>query len=209
MTTEVDAGYLALIASSRVSARTRTALLDRGAPDDPAYRPAVLTQAEFVTLRAVLGRVLPQYGTPIDLAARMDAALAAGTGDGWRYADLPTDAIAWRTGLAGLDALSGETVFTALDAGSQDALLSRVAAGEAAPGGGVGIGWTGQQMQRWFEDVRGEATKLYVAHPATLARIGYSGIGYGGDGDDKPGFSALEPGKREAWEPLPARGAAP
>lgn len=203
MTTEVDAGYLALIASGRVSTRTRTALLDRAAPDDPAYRPTVLTPAELDTLRAVLGRVLPQYGTPIDLGARMDAALAAGTGDGWRYADLPADPVACRIGLAALETLSAG--FAALDAGSQDALLARVAAGEAAPVDG----WSGQQMQRWFEDLRGEAVKLYVAHPATLARIGYSGIGYGGDGEDKPGFSALEPGVREPWEPLPVQDAAP
>ena len=204
MTTQVDPGYLALIASGRVSTRTRAALLERAARDDPAYRPSVLTEAQLVTLRAVLGRVLPQRGTPIDLAARLDAALAAGTGDGWRYADLPADAAACRIGLDALGVLSGGTAFAALDTRSQDALLARVAAGEAAPD----TGWSGLQMQRWFEDIRAEAVKLYVAHPATLARIGYSGIGYGGDGEDLPGFRDLGPGAREPWEPLPVRDAA-
>jgi len=205
VTTKVDAAYLALIASGRVSTRTRTALLDRATSDDPAYRPTVLTQAELITLRAVLGRVLPQYGAPIDLAARLDAAMGTGSGDGWRYADLPADPIACRMGPAALDSLVQGKAFASLDAGSQDAMLAQVAAGESVPGNG----WTGRQMQRWFEDVRGEAVKLYVAHPATLARIGYSGIGYGGDAEDKPGFRDLEPGAREAWEPRPVRDGGP
>ncbi len=205
MTTKVDATYLELIESDRVSTRTRAALLDRTKNDDPAYSPTVLTQAELVALRAVLDRVLPQYGAPIDLAARLDAAMGAGTGDGWRYADLPPDPTACRMGLAALDGLIPGKAFASLDAGAQDATLAQVAAGGAMPGNG----WTGRQMQRWFEDVRGEVVKLYVAHPATLARIGYSGIGYGGDGDDKPGFRNLEPGGREAWEPKPVQDDAP
>ena len=198
------AGTLALIRSDRVSARTRAALLHRAAPDDPAYRPSALSSDGLALLRAVLARVLPQGpGPAIDLGARLDAALAGGTGDGWRFADLPPDAEACRIGLAALDAASlagfGRT-FVALAAQDQDGLLMQAAAGELA----TVRGWSGRQMQRWFEDVRAEAVKLYVAHPATMARIGYGGFAYGGDGGRLAGFHALEPGDREAWEPVPA-----
>ncbi len=200
----VDADTLALIQSDRVSARTRAALLDRAAPDDTAYQPSAMSADNLVLLRAVLARVLPQGpGPAIDLAARLDAALAGGTGDGWRFADLPPDAEAYRTGLAALDAAaqagSGRG-FAALEDHAQDSLLTRAAAGDLATEGGL----SGRQMRRWFEDVRAEAVKLYVAYPATMARIGYDGFAYGGDGDRLQGFHALEPGDREAWEPVPA-----
>ena len=198
----IDPAYAALIQSDRVSQRTRAAVLDRAKPAGSDGVPGVLTAAERVTLGAVLARVLPQAGPDrIDLAARMDAALAAGTGDGWRYANLPPDADACRAGLAAMDDLShaaGEKDFAAMALDRQDDILAVAASGEAVLQGG----WTGEQMQRWFEDLRAEAVKLYVAHPATLARIGYSGLAYGGDGARLPGFVALEPGEREPWEPV-------
>ena len=43
--------------------------------------------------------------------------------------------------------------------------------------------------------------KIYVAHPATLARMGYSGVANGGDGARKQGFVLLGAGEREPWEP--------
>ncbi len=198
----IDPAYLTLIRSDRVSAATRSALLRRADPVPPDHQPVALNPAELATLRAVLARVLPQPGPDrIDLAARLDAALAGGTGDGWRFADLPPDLQACRIGLAALDRLSEpKREFASLDPAAQDAVLALAGSGKAVVPGT----WSGQQMLRWFEDVRAEAVKLYVAHPATLARIGYSGIGYGGDGARKPGFHDLEPGTREAWEPVAA-----
>ncbi len=83
--------------------------------------------------------------------------------------------------------------FAALAGEAQDALLVRAAAGTL----------DGDRMQLWFEDLRSDAVKLYVAHPATLAALGYSGIGYGGDGAGKPGFRLIGLDEREAWEPMP------
>ncbi len=193
--------YRALIGSARVSTGTRDALLSRAAPDNPAYVPACLSVEQFGTLRALVDRVVPQERPgeepgSIDLAARLDAALAAGPGDGWRFAGLPPDAEAWRAGLQTLAALG----FPGSDPDGQDALLGRVAAGEAAAAG-EGL-LTAGQMRMWFEDVCADAVRLYVAHPATLARMGYGGIGYGGDGPGKPGFVRLGAGEREAWEPV-------
>ncbi len=197
------ANSLALIQSDRVSARTRVALLDRVALDDPAYQPSAMSAVELSLLRAILSRVLPQGArSVIDLGARLDAALAGGIGDGWRFADLPPDAEACRVGLAALEAACHAGFgrgFAALEDHVQDAILTRAAAGDLATEGG----WSGRQMQRWFEDVRAEAVRLYVAHPATLARIGYGGFAYGGDGDRLQGFHTLEPGDQEAWEPVP------
>ena len=58
-------------------------------------------------------------------------------------------------------------------------------------------------MRMWFEDLRAEAVRAYVAHPATLARMAYSGIGYGGDGAFQTRFRpASAPAERDEWEPL-------
>ena len=201
----VSPAYLSLIESDRVSRRTRSLLMARAAPDDPSYQPGALSAGQLATLRAVIRRVVPQTGFTIDLAARIDAGLATAAGDGWRFATLPPDTAAYRAGLDTLDAASTPD-FAAMDAAAQDDLLTRVAAGELAMSG-TGL-LDAQQMQFWFEDVRADAVRLYVAHPATLGRMGYSGIAYGGDGAGKPGFQHVGAGEREAWEPL-AEGARP
>jgi hypothetical protein len=41
-----------------------------------------------------------------------------------------------------------------------------------------------------------------MAHPAALARIGYSGIGVGGANTPHQGFVSIGPNQREDWEPL-------
>ncbi len=51
-----------------------------------------------------------------------NAMLASGTGDGWRFADLPSDVEAFRAAL------------TTLDAGAQDSVLERLAEGRSKPG---------------------------------------------------------------------------
>ena len=200
----IDPAYLALIASDRVSARTRDVLLKRA---DPVVAPhGLLSLREMVTLRAVVERVIPQPGPHhIDLAARIAAALVEATGDGWRFADLPPDAEAYRAGLATLDAaarLVGAPGFADADATDQDGWLTQAAAGTLDTGEPAEGRLSAQQMKLWFEDVRADAARTYVAHPATLAILGYSGIANGGDGARKQGFFVLERGEREPWEPL-------
>ena len=181
--------YLALIHSDRVSAKTREALLERAEPDDADYAPKALDSDGLATLRAVLARVLPQ--DRIDIAARIDKGLATGKGDGWRFAALAPDAEAYRATLADL------SNFVTLDPAAQDAVLTTMQAGER-----------GATMKLWFEDLRGSATMIYASHPSTFARMGYSGIAYGGDGPARQGFVAIAPGEREPWEPI-AQGNAP
>ncbi len=188
------ADYARLIASDRVSARTRAVLTERAIVDDPDYRPQVISVSHLATLRALVDRVLPQSG--IDLAARIDAQLATGEGDGWRFAALPVDAEAYRAGLETLDALA-DGRFATLDGDDRDALLHRIEAAD----------WTAEtlltpdQMTLWFEDVRADAVRLWLAHPAAMARIGYDGFANGGDGVRKQGYALTAADQREGWEP--------
>lgn len=201
--------YRALIGTDRVSARTRAVLLARGEPDDPGYTPQAMTVAALATLRAVVARVVPQPGVqPIDLAARIDDALANGPGDGWRFARLPPDRDAYATALPTLDKAARDTFgqgFPALQAVQQDQLLETLAQGELpvmVDGGQTLL--PPDVMALWFDDLRAAAVQAYVGHPSTLARLGYSGIANGGDGIRKQGFVAVGPNEREPWEPLPA-----
>jgi hypothetical protein len=66
------------------------------------------------------------------------------------------------------------------------------------------------RMRFWFEDLRADATKLWLAQPAALARIGFSGIGAGGDrpgaiAEGLPGFRDVGLDAPESWEPRPAQ----
>lgn len=203
-----DSG-LGLVGSARVSRETRAALTDRARRDEPEYEPRALDRAELAILRTVVDRVIPQCGAEtIDLAARIDRMLARDEGDGWRFAALPRDAEAYRRALTTLDTGARDASgvpFAALDDARKDAMLERVAAGtiEARTAGAGGdTTLTPAQMRAWFEDLRADAVKLYVAHPHTLATMGYSGFANGGDGFPKTGFARIGLDQREAWEPI-------
>ncbi len=200
--------YLDLIRSGRVSERTRRALLDRAEPAVPGA--ALLSEDHMAVLRAVVDRALPQPGPGrLDLAARILADLGEG-GDGWRFGDLPPDALALPAGLRTLaEGALADTgrPFPDLDGDAQDALLGRVAEGRFGAARSPRPGHlSAPQMVLWFEDLRSTAVRLYVAHPATLARMGYSGIANGGEAFQ--GFERIGPGEAEAWEPPSGGGAA-
>jgi pimeloyl-ACP methyl ester carboxylesterase len=201
------ARYRELTESTRVSTQTRAALRSRETSPGSAYEPLALDRTTFETLRAVVDRVVPQSGFPaIDLAAKIDEQLHAAQGDGWRFAALPPDARAYRDALETLDDAArsrGANAFVALDAKMQDEVLH----GIAAPGSDANVPaaegrLNGDQMRLWFEDLRADAVKAFTLHPQTLARIGYSGIANGGDGEPKSGFARVGLGEREAWEPV-------
>ncbi|PPF67622.1 hypothetical protein C5C46_15385 [Rathayibacter sp. AY1E6] len=192
----VPADVGAAIASARTSTRVRGLLAVRALADDPEYAPRALTVAQLAELRAIADRVVPQEGGRIDLAARVDTQLANGEGDGWRNADLPADPIAY--GLA-LDALRG---FAGLGPAEQDARLTAIADGSAEPGDRSAGGLGAEQLTAWFEDCRVDLVKQWLAHPASMARIGYDG--YASGGDTLPlvtGFRLLGADDRETWEP--------
>jgi Gluconate 2-dehydrogenase subunit 3 len=201
--------YRALIRSSRVSTGTREALEARAKPDDPLYVPRILDPASIATLRALLDRIVPQ--TPprdIDLAARIDQQLSLGAGDGWRPASLPADSDACRAGLRTLDhrAMTRHGVrYTDLDPSRQDAMLVEIIERSDASDtpGDDPEGLDPEQLRAWFEELRVDAVRLFIATPRSLSRVGYSGIANGGDGMPKSGFVRVGLGEREDWEPLP------
>ncbi len=222
----VTSSYRELIDSSRVSSVTRQALAAQARKDDPGYAPRVLDVDGLHTLRALVGRIIPQPPShPVDLAARIDRRLADGIGDGWRLSALPADCTAYRRGLRSLDRHAGMgfgAPFSQLTSLQQDALLTQVAAGrcdahERQPGDdrhGADESTdvhdlTGAQLRDWFMEVCADAVRLYVGHPQTLERVGYSGIANGGDGLPKSGFARLGLDEREDWEPLPYAGQEP
>jgi pimeloyl-ACP methyl ester carboxylesterase len=186
----VPESFVQLIASPRVSHRARAALANRSLPDHYDYSPVALSAMQLKTLRSLAGCVIPQRGASIDLAARIDAGLAAGAGDGWRFSDLPPDREAYA---AALDGLVG---FDTLADGEQQDRLKCLALGELAV-----PTMSGRQMMRWFEDLRADLVRAWVSHPATMARIGFDGFANGGDDVRKQGFERLAADEREAWEP--------
>jgi pimeloyl-ACP methyl ester carboxylesterase len=182
-----------VLESSRTSEQTRRVMEARLA-DTRAYPPQVFSKAELHTLRVLIEAVIPAAG--FDIAARFDHQLAASKGDGWRYDLLPGDVAAWKQGLASLDAAAHRahgTSFLGLHAGLRRELLVEAQDGKLGRGvlGAVHLGegaeaFTGAQMQRWFEDVRAELTRVYVSDPRTMDRIGYMGFA-----DDPAGFTQI------------------
>ncbi|WP_271300145.1 alpha/beta fold hydrolase [Sphingomonas sp. CV7422] len=182
-----------LLGSARVSRRTRAAMLARLRPP----RPSDWSAAQHATIVALTGQILPDLADADDLARRVEASIGDGGGDGWRFDSLPPDRIAWVRGLATLDTVTGG--FAALDRSVQADWLDRLAAGE------VGCDDDGRhlspaQMALWFEDVRAEVVRSWIALPATMAAIGYDGFAVGGDGPRKQGYVRTQADTVEAWQ---------
>ena len=193
-----DVAFRALLDSAHTSPQTREAMSSRmqHAQSWNAI-PQVFTPAEFRTLRALAQCVVPDAG--FDLAAALDAQLASDKGDGWRYGLLPPDSEAWRRGLLSLDLAARRAYslpFLSLYPDQQHALLQEAAAGTGGYPSEPRLeeGFTASLMQQWFEDVRGEFTRLYIADPRTMDRVGYTGFA------DDLGFTQIELGQVEAFE---------
>lgn len=192
----VPAPWARLIASSRTDASVRRTLARRALPDDPERSPFALGAEDLKTLGALADLVVPQPGEGrIDLAGRVDAQLARGEGDGWRPADLPPDVEAYRAGLAALRRAWAETSDPA-------GVLERIAAGALEPAGG----FSAAQLRAWFEDARVDLVRQWLAHPASMARVGYDGFATGGTVVPLRGFGTLSAGTRDDWEPADVGG---
>ena len=192
-----------LLASDHVSPRTRAVMETRlSGSEDWSHTPLVFSPGEFRNLRALVSRIVPDAG--FDVAAQLDRQLDEGTGDGWRFAVLPSDKEAWHKGLHSLD-LAAERAFSvrflALYPDQQDELLTLAAAGKLGRGGlgALHLGdaadaYPAAEMKQWFSDVRSECTRLYVGNPRTMERIGYTGFA------DDLGFTQITVGATEEFE---------
>jgi len=178
-----------LLQGEHVSPPTRAVLLARlDAP--PVAVPHFLTPAEFRTLQAVCARLLPD--ARVDVAGPMDARLAEGKSDGWRYDVMPDDRAAMRAGVAGLDGASQAVAgapFAEVPPAGQDKVLTAVQAGTPP-----GPAWP-MPPQRFFEELLAEATEVFFAHPLAQERIGYVGFA------DRPGWTRIGLNEREDREP--------
>ena len=139
-----------------------------GAVQDRGRRRAkFFTPAEQTCAGALLDLLLDQPSVPV--LAMIDARLAAGETDGWRYADMAEDGQAWRDTLAYLDGDAHERFVTSFAGASREEQAELVQAVQDAdswhgiPAGHVWSLWT-----------RYACTAFY-SHPAAWAEIGFPG----------------------------------
>lgn len=183
---------VALLATDLVTPPTRHALakrLERLPPSEPRFFDA----AAFRTMRAVCAKLIPQPEPFIDLAAALDARLADGPGDGWRYSSLPPDGELHGAGAAGIDeaaSLRFGRGFAELPADEQDSVLRLIEAG-AAPGSV----WAQIDGARYFEELLAALVDIFYAHPLAQGEIGYAGMA------DARGWTLIGLDEREAHEP--------
>ena len=189
-------GYdvLAKYGSSSWNDQTRRVIDERLAIRADAHR--FLTDAEWVTLKAVCARIVPQPPErirPAPIAAMIDRKLAADAGDGYRDARLPPLREAWRRALHALDAearaLRG-CLFSEMSCADQDALLSAVQRGEAHD-----VSWGNMPPELFFaKRLLHDASSAYYADPHA-----WNEIGFGGPASPR-GYVRMNYDRRDPWE---------
>lgn len=152
-----------LLASDRLTAPTRVALTER-----LAWRrgePRALSARQLAVLDAVARRLVPlgPLDDIVDLAGRLDTALAKGAGDGWRYAAMPADVDAVG---AGLDRVEADG-FSGMRADARDRYLAHLRDGVD--------GWP-VPSALWFEELFAQLVQLAYGHPLVQLSIGYDGM---------------------------------
>jgi gluconate 2-dehydrogenase gamma chain len=188
----------ALLETDLVTPATQKALQAR--LNDVFEAPKFFNTEAFETLRAACARLIPQPDRPqpIDIAAAIDARLADGKSDGWRYANMPPDGEAYPLGLQGLDETARARFginFAVLDGPRQDEILSAVQRGEV-----TGDVWQTLAARRFFEELLAEAVECYYSHPLAQEEIGYVGFA------DAHGWQHIGLNEREPHEPTESNG---
>jgi hypothetical protein len=157
--------------------------------------PRFFSTDEWRTLKAICDRIIPQPSSrsPVPLAAYVDQKMADGLQDGYRYAELPSQGEAWRTGLKALDQTARHTVgvsFHEASADDQDTLLRRMQNGDLA-----GSAWDGMPSKLFFEHrVLLDIIHAYYAHPTA-----WNEIGFGGPASPR-GYVRMGLNRRDPWE---------
>jgi hypothetical protein len=131
----------------------------------------------------------------ISILHMVDARLAAGETDGWRYSDMPEDGQAWGDSLAFLDEDAAARCGTTFaDAPEEDQLKLIQMVQDLA-----GKDWHGLNAAHvWSLWTRYACTALY-AHPLAWNEIGFSGPAY------PRGYKNIGVSKREPFEVADAR----
>jgi hypothetical protein len=153
------------------------------------------TPSEWALLECICQRLVPQpdRATPVPITPWIDRKLHLNQGDGYRYADLPTQRQAWRQGLA---AIADESVrrtrkpFPALAPVDQDSLLTAVQNGQV-----VSREWRGLPAAKFFAALLlTQILDVYYSHPAA-----WSEIGYGGPASPR-GYVRMDFDRSDPWE---------
>ncbi len=142
------------------------------------------------TVRALLDRLLAQDADPkIPLVELVDARLADGETDGWRYDDMPEDRQAWNRSVEALDADAATRTpgarFADLGRRDQLALLESVRTSDE---------WHGLPARRVWSLWMRYACAAFYSHPWAWNEIGFGGPAY------PVGYKNLGVDGREAWE---------
>jgi len=138
--------------------------------------PRFFTTAEQAAARALTENLLdrPQNDLGVPVMRMIDARLADGQTDGWRYGDMPEDGQAWRDTLAYLDQDAKErfgSEFASCEPGEQARVIQAVQDLGSAP-------WHSLPASRvWSLWTRYACTALY-SHPAAWDEIGFPGPAY-------------------------------
>jgi gluconate 2-dehydrogenase subunit 3-like protein len=166
-----------------------------GRMDSPASG-AFFSDGETACARALLNLLTGQQDDPrIPVLEMVDARLAAGETDGWRYADMPEDGQAWRDTLAYLDADAAQRCGTTFAAAAEKDQLALIQAVQDLTSGD----WHGLNAAHvWSLWTRYACTALY-AHPVAWNEIGFPGPAY------PRGYMNAGVGKREPFEVRDAR----
>jgi hypothetical protein len=144
------------------------------------------TAEEEAAARPLLDRLLAQDDEPkIPVFEMIDARLAEGEIDGWRYDDMPEDGDAWRQTLRSLDEDAAGGSFGNLNRAAQIDLLESVRTAEQWHGLPAGRVWS-----LWMR----YACAAFYSHPWAWNEIGFGGPAY------PTGYKNLGVDGRERWE---------
>ena len=179
-------GFDVLGQASEWDAVTAGVVLRRLGPPPPLR---FFTPGEEATARPLLDRLLAQDRDPkIPVLEVIDARLAEGEIDGWRYDDMPEDGAAWKQSLAALDddarAVHGRP-FAELPHPQQCQRLEAVRTGDK---------WHGLPAARVWSLWLRYACHAFWSHPWAWNEIGFGGPAY------PRGYKALGLDHRESWE---------
>ncbi|UIJ34313.1 gluconate 2-dehydrogenase subunit 3 family protein [Allobranchiibius sp. GilTou73] len=154
---------------------------------------AFFTAAENAVATPLCDLLLEQDTEPrVPVVALIDARLAAGETDGWRYDDMPPDPQAWRDTLAALDQDAEQTHgtgFGRLGPGDQAALIH--AMNEASVHKRSWHDWPAHRV--WSLWTR-YACAAFYSHPWAWNEIGFGGPAY------PRGYKNVGLDARERWE---------
>jgi len=157
---------------------------------------AFFTAAEASCAGALLDLLLGQRAEDkLPVLAMVDARLAAGQTDGWRYADLPEDGQAWRDTLKRLNQDAAARCGTTFAQAPEEDQLALIQAVQDLASGD----WRGLNAAHvWSLWTRYACTAFY-AHPLAWNEIGFSGPAY------PRGYKNAGVGKLEPFEVRDAR----